>query len=261
MSRAVSSRGRSSAAAAAGTLLRGLQDYFWQSERPLTALIFLLPMIVLYEVGTHFFASDWSRHTETRVLAFNLLRQFMEIFGATGRYLPGLVVVGVLLTWHAARRDPWQLHVGTAMGMLVESAMLALPLLVLGNLVGHFLPLYAASNAWKGGIVLALGAGIYEELVFRLMAFTLLNILFIDLLRIRKRAAYVLIVLVSSALFSAYHYWSPQSGPFRWSDCVFRTASGIYFGALFITRGFGVTAGSHISYDIYYFLLHAFRLP
>lgn len=259
MSRAIAGRGKSGAAGTIRVMLRALQDYFWQSELPLTALIFLLPMIVLYEVGTHFFASDWSRHTETRVLAFNLLRQFMEIFGATGRYLPGLVVVGVLLAWHVARRDPWRLHVGTAMGMVVESAMLALPLLVLGNLVGHFLPLYAASNAWKGGIVLALGAGIYEELVFRLMAFTLLNILLIDLLRIRRNTAYVLIVVISSTLFSAYHYWSPQSGPFRWSDCVFRTASGVYFGTLFITRGFGVTAGSHAAYDIYFFLLHAFR--
>jgi hypothetical protein len=224
---------------------------------PLTVLVFLTPMIVLYEVGTRLYASDWTRRTEIRVLAFNLIRQFMELFGATGRYLPPLVVIGVLLTWHVARRDRWQLHVGTAMSMYIESALLAIPLLAICRLVGHFVPLYTGGNGIRGGVVLALGAGIYEELVFRLAAFTLLNILLVDLLRIDRRSAVLLIVLSSSILFSAYHYWSPQSAPFRWSDCIFRTVSGVYFGALFIIRGFGISAGCHAIYDIYYFTFYA----
>ncbi|MGE5608913.1 MAG: CPBP family intramembrane glutamic endopeptidase [Bacillota bacterium] len=237
-------------------LLRALQGYFAASELPLTVLVFLLPLLVLYEVGTRYFAIDWIRQAETRVLAFTMMREFMEMFGANGRYLPSLAVVGILLTWHIARKDSWQLQVGTAMGMVVESALLGLPLLALSNLLRHYLPLYVAGNATRG-FVLAIGAGIYEELVFRLVAFTLLNILLIDLLRIQKGPAYLLIVLSSAFLFAAYHYWSPQSAPFRLSDFVFRTVAGVYFGALFMARGFGVTAGSHVAYDMYYFALRA----
>jgi len=234
-----------------------LQKYFQQSELPLICLSFLLPMIVLYEVGTYYFASDWARHTETRVLAFNLLRQFLAMFGATGRYLPCFAVCFILLTWHIARRDRWQIQVGTNFLMCVESALLALPVLAIGSIVGRYLPLYTGVGSWKGGVVLALGAGIYEELVFRLIAFTLLNILFIDMLRIDKKWAYLLIVVGSSVLFAFYHYWSPQSAPFRWSDCIFRTICGVYFGVLFLTRGFGITAGSHAIYDIYFFTARA----
>lgn len=241
---------------ATSPFLRALQAYFSASELPLTVLVFLLPLLILYEVGTHYYTIDWVRQAETRVLAFTMMRQFMELFGANGRYLPSLAVVGILLTWHIARKDAWQLQVGTAMGMGVESALLALPLLALSNVLRQYLPLYAASST-TGGFVLAIGAGVYEELVFRLVAFTLLNIVLIDLLRIAKGPAYLLIVLSSAILFAAYHYWSPQSGPFRLSDFVFRTVAGVYFGALFMARGFGVTAGSHVAYDMYYFALRA----
>ena len=238
-------------------LVSALQKYFQQSELPLICLSFLLPMIVLYEIGTYYFASDWARHTETRVLAFNLLRQFLAMFGATGRYLPCFAVCFILLTWHIARRDRWQIQVGTNFLMCIESALLALPILAIGSIVGRYVPLYTPLSSWRGGVVLALGAGIYEELVFRLIAFTLLNILFIDMLRMDKKWAYLLIVVGASILFAFYHYWSPQSAPFRWSDCIFRTICGAYFGILFLTRGFGITAGTHAIYDIYFFTARA----
>jgi membrane protease YdiL (CAAX protease family) len=255
MSRQALGRGRPTATS--NGFFHALQHYLVQSELPLVSLTFLLPMIVLYEIGTIYFASDWSRHTETRVLAFNLLRQFLEMFGATGRYLPCFAVCFILLTWHIARHDRWQLQVGTILMMCIESALLALPMIAIGGLIGHYLPLYAPAGSWQGGLVLSLGAGIYEETVFRLIAFTILNIFLVDLLRIEKRWAYLLIVVSSSILFACYHYWSPQAAPFRWSDCIFRTLCGVYFGVLFMTRGFGITAGAHAAYDIYFFSARA----
>jgi hypothetical protein len=252
------SSGGGSGSATPSNLVRPLQDYFWSSELPLTGLLFLLPMLVFYEIGTHYYTSDWARQTETRVLAFTMTRRFMELFGATGRYLPSLAVVGILLAWHIARRDQWRLRFGVAMGMIIESALLAFPLVALSRVVGQYLPLFAATEApWQGGVVFAIGAGVYEELIFRLAAFTLLNIILVDLLRLEKLPAYLLILVASSLLFASYHYWSPLSSPFRWSDYVFRAAAGIYFGALFMARGFGVTAGCHAAYDIYYFVCRA----
>ncbi|MCY2954499.1 MAG: CPBP family intramembrane metalloprotease [Planctomycetota bacterium] len=259
MSRAASARNpkNTTGASSCNFLVQAMGKYFIGSELPLTILVFLLPMLVMYEVGTRYFASDWARHAEMRVLAFTMFRQFMELFGASGRYLPPLAVVGILLAMHIARRDPWKFQVGTAFGMVVESALLALPLLALGSLLRRYLVLYAGGAGARSGFVLALGAGIYEELVFRLMAFTVLNILLIDLLQVGKWAAYVLIVVSSSVLFAAYHYWGPMAEPFRLSDFAFRTVAGAYFGWLFITRGFGITAGSHVAYDMYYFGLRA----
>lgn len=238
-------------------LVRTLQDYFWQSSLPLTIALFLLPLIIFYEVGTFIFAYDIAHHTETRVLAFNMMRRFFALFGATGRFLPALAVVGILFFWHLARRDPWKLHFGAAAGLALESFFLAFPLLALSMMVRGKAPLAATSASLGGGIVLAIGAGIYEELVFRLIALTLLNIILIDLLRVEKRRALIVMLLASGLLFAAYHHWSPASPALEWQSFVFRTLSGIYLGVLFIFRGFGVSAGTHAAYDVYYFCLMA----
>lgn len=260
-------------------LVGGLQRYFFHSELPLTSLLFLLPLLAFYEVGTQLWASDVSRHTETRVLAFNLVAQFMQWFGASGRYLPALAVVSILLSWHLMRGDPWRPQGATACGMAVESVVLALPLLVASNLIGYYLPLASPVTTGHGadpalmaaglppaastgtllrsGIVLAIGAGIYEELVFRLFLFTVLSIVLTDCLGLRPGRTALAMVLGSAVLFAAYHYWSPLSPPFRWSDGIFRTFAGAYFGVLMLWRGFGITAGCHIAYDVLFFCLHA----
>ena len=83
-----------------------------------------------------------------------------------------------------------------------------------------------------------------------------LMILFQDVFRFGHRSSVVLSVLVSAALFSAYHHivyldgQFVQSSPFSWPEFSFRTIAGVYFAVLFAVRGFGITAGAHIFYDI-----------
>ena len=227
--------------------------YLRRSELPLASLVFLLPFIVLYELGTRTYAFDAAHHTEQRIIAFNLMLQFFRWFGATGRYMPALAVAGILLACHIARNDPWKVMPSTLLGMAIEGAAWGLPLLAIGTLsaryLAHYLPLMTGHGDWRTLFVLSLGAGIYEELVFRLVAMTLLNILLIDLLRLPKRPAYLGMVLISSLAFALYHYLGAEA--FSWRSLVFRTVAGVYFAALFLTRGFGVTAFSHSCYDIF----------
>jgi hypothetical protein len=79
--------------------------------------------------------------------------------------------------------------------------------------------------------------------------FAILSLLLKDALRMPGIWSYLLVVLISAISFSAYHYLSP-SEHYRTRTFVFRTVAGIYFGVVFITRGFGVTAGCHTAYDI-----------
>ena len=112
----------------------------------------------------------------------------------------------------------------------------------------HDPPLFAANTDWRSLLVSSVGAGIYEELVFRLVALTLLNLVLIDLLKMNKFRGGLLIVLIPAFLFSLYHYLG--SDTFTWQSFIFRTMAGIYFGVLFVFRGFGITAGAHAAYDI-----------
>ena len=255
MSRAVAARADQARSQSASRALPN--SYLRRSEMPLASLIFLLPFIIFYEIGTRQFAFDAAHQTEQRIIAFNLMQEFFNWFGATGRYMPPAAVIVILLSVHIARNDPWTVRPTTLAGMAVEGAAWGLPLLVFGTLAARWLaqhlPLMAmaggAGGDWRTLVVLSFGAGIYEEMVFRLVALTVLHMLFIDVLRMRKSAGYLLMVVISSLAFAFYHYLGSEA--FSWRSLVFRTGAGVYFAVLFLTRGFGVTAFSHSCYDIF----------
>lgn len=236
------------------------RGYLEHSRSPLVSLAFVLPLILIYELGTRGGAENAAPRaggTPQHVIAFTLLQQFFGLFGATGRSLPALAVVGILLAWHIARKDRWRVRWHSLGGMAVEGALLSLPLLALSvvlaqllrgiPLVGHE-ALAAGRMPWDDLLILCLGAGIYEELVFRLILLTTLTLFVRDLLQCPKGFTTLLVVLVSAIAFSGYHYLGPE--PFRFRTFAFRTLAGIYFGVLFLTRGFGVTAATHAAYDI-----------
>jgi CAAX prenyl protease-like protein len=238
--------------------------YLEHSSSPLVSLAFVLPLILIYEIGTRgASAATPAAPPPPHVIAFTLLQQFFALFGVTGPSLPALAVVGILLAWHVARKDRWRVRWTTLTGMAVEGAVLSLPLLALSVVLAHLLrvlPLAAAHASLRASrmptddvLILCLGAGIYEELVFRLIIITVLTLVMKDLLQFSRLPATLGVVLVSAVLFSGYHYLGPET--FRWRTFAFRTLAGIYFGALFLTRGFGVTAATHAAYDILVLLI------
>ena len=112
-------------------------------------------------------------------------------------------------------------------------------------------------------IITGIGAGIYEELVFRLFLICILMFLFQDVLGLHRKNAVIFSVLLSAALFSAHHHivflngQFGQVAPFSWPQFIFRTSAGVYFAVLFAARGFGITAGTHAFYDIIAALINA----
>lgn len=240
---------------------KAAKGYFACSELPFASLVFLLPLIVLYEVGTWYFTSDPTGTVQQRIIAFNLLTDFFRLFGATGKYLPPLAVVLILLCWHIARRDVWSVKPRYLVGMAAESVLLSVPLLGMGvvatHYIDHLLTLFAVNRETAGLLVLSVGAGIYEELVFRLIAFTVLSFILVDVFGMKRGWAGLLMVVSSAFLFSLYHYLGPEQ--FDIKTFAFRTAAGCYFGAVFLFRGFGITAGSHAAYDILIVTLRALR--
>ncbi len=233
--------------------------YIEASGYPLTSLLFVIPLMVAYEVGTRWYASDPVSHVEQRIVAFNLMQQFFALWGAGGQYMPAGAVASILVAWHLARGDNWAARPTVLLGMAIESAMYAVPLVALGYAFQHYLPLYPVTPNGnpRALLVLSIGAGVYEELVFRLVAFNVLSFLLVDLLRMPKLTALPLMVLTSAVAFSLYHYKPSGTESFYWETFVFRTLAGIYFGLIFACRGFGLTAGAHAGYDIAIVLLRA----
>jgi hypothetical protein len=231
---------------------RSAAGYLAESERPWTSLLFVLPLLVAYELYiAGFFGSlltgGASAHVP-RITACTLIEELFALFGAVGQHLPALALVGMLIFAHLARKDPWRVRLKVLGAMVIESLAWAAPLLVLGWGVARLLPL---ARLGSGGnlLFLSLGAGLYEELLFRLIGVTLLSLIFRDAMRIRPGIAISLSISISAVLFALYHYLGMHEsfllGPFA-----FRTLAGGYLGSLYAIRGFGVTVGCHAAYDL-----------
>ncbi len=273
-------------------------SYLERTSRPIYAIVFLLPLIVFYEVGTFQINTDLLNQSQIRVVAFVWLQNALESLGFNGKFAwvaPPLAVIVILMGLQITSGKQWRFWFGDVVPMIIECIMLAVPLIVLtlflnSQVVSRItashrevegISIYAqsptnctaitdvglAAAAGANGInssgrplmadvVTGIGAGIYEELVFRLILICLLMLLFQDVLRCTHLNSIILSVLISAALFSAHHHIDFLSGkpnavdPFDLTEFIFRTLAGIYFAALFAIRGFGITAGTHAAYNI-----------
>lgn len=265
-------------------------SYLERTSRPVYALVFLLPFIVFYELGTVLINTDLLDQSQVRVVTFVWLQRALEYIGLGGKFawvMPPLFVVVVLIGLQTASRKSWRFYFDDIGPMFIECAVLAVPLIVLslllnssrtvppqtsayldlsGKTVPFGVPLASSISAGPSvlaDIVTGVGAGIYEELVFRLILICLLMMLFQDVLRFGHSHSIVFSIIVSAALFSAHHHIVILDGrlgflaPINLTVFIFRTVAGVYFAVLYAMRGFGITAGTHACYDIIATLINA----
>ena len=222
------------------------EDSYWSISRtPLTSLVFSLPLVAAYEGGVLILGRGTARNG-----ADVWLRTLLDQLGF-GEYflLPILTVLG-LLAWHHVEHDRWQWRSDVLMGMLVECGFWAVILVGIARLQDRFWPLAAgAAEGFLSRFVAFCGAGLYEEVLFRLL---LMPALAWGLARLgaTPAAAAVWAVFGSSLLFSIAHYVGPLGDAFDPYSFTFRFLAGGFFAVLFAIRGFGIAAGSHAAYDM-----------
>ena len=257
-------RGRSDSPRSAPVETRSPEpsSYWALSNRPLHILAFLLPLLIAYELGSAIYLVSASDGTHRTIQAQRLLGQFFELFGAAGLFLPGIALLTVLLVWHVLLRDRWRIELPVLGGMFVESAGWTFPLLVLAAAhsratAGMVVPAAAGqgvetllSMPWQARLMISLGAGLYEEMLFRLLLIAFLHLIIADLAQVNKKLASVLCIVGSALAFALYHDTTLASGAGTdWGKLLFFTASGVYLGSVYVLRGFGIVVGAHALYD------------
>ncbi len=222
-------------------------SYGQQTHRPLVCLAFIAPMLLVFHAGTAYYGSS--------LLAPRDLGRLLKYFGATAAYLPALLIVTVLIVQHLARKDPWELSPGVLAGVTAESVLWTVPLVAMSLLADRLVPQAAAAGETSHliqDVLVALGAGIYEEFIFRLLLISLAMFLFVDLLALPKEAVAVCAVIVSGCLFSLYHFLGGlPEGDVAWKLFVFRTLAGVYLGGLFVGRGLAIAVGAHAFFNLF----------
>jgi len=258
----------------------GRDSYLDRTSRPIYALAYLAFFIVLYEIGTILISpaqlSEALAQPQIRVVAFVWVQNLLELLGFSGRLTwlsTPLVVVVILVALQITSRTRWAVSAKDFVPMTFECILLAVPLVVLSLLVNHTaasMALQSAGEQTAGeprllvDIVTGIGAGIYEELVFRLILICLLMLLFQDLLGMTRPRSVIFSVLISAALFSTHHHIFFVNGRFGVGEVfsmakfIFRLLAGVYFAVLFAVRGFAVAAGTHAFYNIIAAVLNAY---
>ncbi len=198
------------------------------------------------------------------------LREALAAGGVSPVYGAPAVLLLVLLAWALWRRqDRPKDQAGVWVGMVVESAAFALALLALSQGLWHLLqtadrvlcshaprpvtlswPLRNTNPEPALELIIGfLGAGIYEETLFRLLLFSGLLAIF-TLADFPNSWAFTLAAVASALLFAGAHHLGPHGEPFNGSFFAFRTAAGLYFAGLYRVRGFGIAVGAHAFYDV-----------
>jgi Type II CAAX prenyl endopeptidase Rce1-like len=223
----------------------------------LTSLVLVFPLFLIYQVGVLFTLPVLNGADFLTVFLFRNLGL------STGSYLAYTFAVAagfaiaVAVLRHRQKFDPRLI-----VPVFIESAIYAL---TMGSLILFVMTRglgisprlaggdggFIAQQGFGTRLVMSLGAGVYEETVFRLGIMAGVAALLEKVLGLRRVIAATVALLLSAVLFSAMHHIPPYGDPLHVGVFLFRVLAGICFGLLFWFRGFAIAVYTHALYDLY----------
>ena len=230
--------------------------YLADSRNPLNVILLLMPVFLLYSVGI--LTTGGVRNGVD--LASDLLRGGLFEGNALHYFLFNVAAAVVFVVVAASMRGKHAFKPRIYLLVLVESSIYGL---LLGFVIGTILlrlgirPSMVALAAravadlgpWES-FVLSLGAGLWEEIVFRLLLLGGLVLIGKKLLRLNPVLAWVVGIAISSVAFSAIHYTGNMADSFAIYSFMFRLLAGVIFAGLYWARGLAVVVYTHAVYDI-----------
>lgn len=238
---------------------RTVRRYWLESRAPRYSVLFAVPLLLCYEalVAVLPRAETGGVRNGADVMLESL---FSAVAGARGPLLLGVVLVaaGAWIVVRDCRAHGWQLRSDWFGLMLAESVALAV---IFGVVVGvitaqllgavRLLALAPAAHfdVWTR-LMVSLGAGLYEELVFRVLLVSGLAVLARGLLGWGPRAAGVFAAVGGALVFSFFHYVGAYGDAFTVASFTFRAIAGLVLSGIYLVRGFGIVAWTHALYDV-----------
>jgi len=236
---------------------RPRDGYFQWSRDPAVGLFAVLPLWLGYEVLRLTLAPAERNGAEA------LISDVMRPLGPSGLLILR-VAFGLMVLYSATiilrRQIPWlRVTLVTALEGLVYALMMGPLAAGLEGMTAEVLQAGGGggSSLLVRDLVGSIGAGIFEELLFRLILLSSLAFLFMRAsvaFGMPKAVGAAAAVLLSALSFSLFHHIGPGAEPFGRREFVFRSIAGVVLGILFVLRGFGVCVYTHTLYDLHYYL-------
>jgi hypothetical protein len=233
-----------------------MTDYLKSTRHPFSSLMFILPLLIVYEGGVLLLAPQ-SSSLELRNGADAWVRTQLVAAGVNFAWTLPILLVAFLCgatAWDWKERPKKQFT--AFFGMILESLVFAVGLWALSR---NFLPLLdrvgvpthsiGFQTPATGQVVRYIGAGIYEEVLFRLAIFGVLSLL-LQVILIPKYVAIPIAAVAGALAFSAAHHLGTNGEAITTPVFLFRAVAGLIFTILYAGRGLGIAVGAHAGYNI-----------
>jgi hypothetical protein len=231
-------------------------------------LALTLPLFVVYHLGVVWLDVQNAADVVTRELKALASSSLPAYSGLT--LAIGLVFAGVLLVLGRGDTLRWQRFALVAFeGVLYAVAMRLVASYVVGKVhlsvswvdgaaaapAPLLVPTEPESLGFMTAVVLSLGAGLYEEVAFRVGLYGLgrkvLLAMMPQALPGQRLMASLGWAALSAAVFSGWHYVGQFGDPFELRSFLFRWVCGLVFTVIYVFRGFAPVVWTHALYDIW----------
>ena len=231
-----------------------VKQYFNNTHNLLYSFLLSLPLFLIYE-GLILISQPNAEHI-VRISVDVWMKSLFTYFGvnAVSVSLLVMMLIGFFILYKERERLK-DLKFKYFPVMLIESLIYAIIVaLISSTLISLILNLQASdpveSLSYLQKLALSLGAGLYEELFFRVILVSLFILIFNKLFNHKKWASYIASVTLSALLFSAVHYMGSLGDMFTLNSFLYRFLFGLILNGIYIWRGFGVAAWTHALYDV-----------
>ena len=230
-------------------------NYLDYSRNLLTSILFIFPLLILYEILSFLIFSDKSY--EIRNSADIFIRSYFYNFGTSSQFLYITFLISLMIFYiflNIRKYKDYNFSPIYNLYMMCEGVVYGLALMIILNGYSYFLKskVYVYEDFFLN-FYFSLGAGVWEEILFRLIIFNILLFLFKSFSSIK--ISYILSILISSILFSLFHYFGQLGDLFSLKTFIIRFVGGIILCLIYIKRGLGISCMTHYSYDVLIFAL------
>jgi len=224
------------------------RQYLNSSKTIHYSLILTLPILAIYEFGIIILFRD--SFFEVRNSGEILLRSLFDALGLTNPYIVSTILLAVFLIvmirGYQIEKKPG-IKADYFIYMLLEGLLWGAVLFISLQLFAR-LPLQILTLEDKfANMNLALGAGIFEELIFRMIIIGALIIILKEALSFSEKWSIPWAIILAALIFAAFHLFMET-----YSFPIFaqRIFGGVFLGSLYRKRGYGITVYAHIVFNI-----------
>ena len=222
-------------------------EYFLKSKSLFYSLLVTLPLFILYEIGIFYMFQADVAYVKNG--ADVLIEEFIKMIGLNGYYAASSIFILVLFIVLIGQRKSFKtfdISLKYITIMIFESLIYAAVLMMV---LQNIYLIQGLTTSILNNFILSIGAGLYEELIFRFFLLFILAKSFSFVFKTKELTSLILSIIVSSLLFSSFHYIGAESfTPLSFS---LRFIAGIYLSIIYIYRGFGIVALTHAFYDLF----------